>query len=1655
MNKFYTLLVCLILFCSPLIMFAQPANNAFASATDVTALINAACTSSGAYTTIGATADQAKGSCWTNGPNKNVWFKFTATTTTFINVRVKVSGAGETMRYPFVALWTSVPAQLQCMNQVGPAVDLSMSYYGLTTGTTYYISVDTHSGGTYGTFDLCLSDVPDYDYPQGATDVTASLNAGCTSGGLYTTLFATADHSKGSCWNNGPATNRWFKFTATASTFINAQVKVSGAGETMRYPFVALWDASFTQIACQNQNGAAVDISMSYYGLTVGNTYYISVDTHTGGTPGTFDLCVGDVPDYDYPQGAVDVTASINAACATTGVYSTLYASADHAKGTCWNNGPNNNRWFKFTATATTFINAQVKVSGASESMRYPFVALWDASFTQVTCQNQNGAATNISMSYYGLTPGVTYYISVDTHSGGTPGTFDLCLSDVPDYDYPQGAVDLTATINAACGTSGLYNTLYASADHSKGSCWNNGPNYNRWFKFTATATTFINASVKVSGASESMRYPFIAIWDATFTQIACQNQNGAAVDISTSCYGLTPGATYYVSVDTHSGGTPGTFDVCLSDVPDYDYPQGAVDITALNMINAGCTGGGEYSTLYASADHTKGSCWNNGPNYNRWFKFTATATTFISAQVLVSGAGETMRYPFIALWDATFTQIACQNQNGAAVDITMSYYGLTVGNTYYISIDTHSGGTPGTFDVCFTDQPDYDYPQGAVDVTAAMNGCTSGGTYSTLYASADHAKGSCWNNGPNYNRWFKFTASATTFVNAQVVVSGGQTMRYPFLAIWDASFTQIACQNQNGAATDISTSYYGLTPGATYYISVDTHSGGTPGSFDLCLSDQPDYDYPQGAVTLTNLNNFCSTGGLYTTVNASADHSKGSCWNNGPNYNRWFKFTAIYSTTTIQVKVNTNTMRYPFVALWNTSFTQLSCTNQAGAAVDITLNYASLVPGTTYYISVDTHSGGTPGTFDICINDASSVQYYSIGDGDWSNSANWSTTGFGGITAGTTPAIQNIVNIQDHAITVSSAQAAAEIDITTGTTAASNLTVDAATLTVSGKLIVGNTGNNRDVIVNSQNGALLAVTDNATFTRSGGANDFQLNIGNGSSMTVGQDMIWTSSAGTVKTNQLNLNGSGTLTVARDLTLSSTGGMQILHSLNNTSSVTVGRDITFSANAAGLAQIALNNTSNLSLKRNFVRSVSSYGILNCASGATLTFNGGASTQNMLGSTGTGGDGFTYSNVVINNTGGSVFDVTLTGAASMSGALTLTSGLLKTTSANLLTLTPTASSTIGTSATTSYVSGPLAIQKISSGSSVLNFPIGKIADSRPVALTINHSDNTLYAYQAEVFNASANALGYTLPATIDTVSYVHYWTIGRTDAVGTTQSSAGLVGNQTIQLFFGSSDNVTDGANLAVVKNTSAFPSTWFDIGGSGAPAFSGGANLVGSVTSTSAPTAFTSFSTFTLGSKLTGWNGLPIELLSFTAEADGNNVDLKWSTATETKNHFFTIEKSRDAISFVPFQQVDSKALNGNSTSPLNYKTVDTNPFDGMNYYRLKQTDYNGNYKYFNIVSVSVKHKGNVVFNLYPNPNDAKNSTTLEISGMEDNSSVSISMFDLLGKEVFSKTHTTSGTGSNLISINPINKLSAGVYFVTVKNPDNDAVLYKQKLIIR
>ena len=95
---------------------------------------------------------------------------------------------------------------------------------------------------------------------------------------------------------------------------------------------------------------------------------------------------------------------------------------------------------------------------------------------------------------------------------------------------------------------------------------------------------------------------------------------------------------------------------------------------------------------------------------------------------------------------------------------------------------------------------------------------------------------------------------------------------------------------------------------------------------------------------------------------------------------------------------------------------------------------------------------------------------------------------------------------------------------------------------------------------------------------------------------------------------------------------------------------------------------------------------------------------------------------------------------------------------------------------------------------------------------------------------------------------------------------------------------------------------------------------------------------------------------LPIELLSFRGTTDNVKNYLYWSTASETDNHYFTVEKSTDGIIYKMLKVVMGA---GNSTQLINYSYIDDTPENVINYYRLKQTDVNGNSSYSNIISIN------------------------------------------------------------------------------------------------
>ena len=292
-NKFRLLSIITLILIS-VSAYAQPANDNFANSIDVTGIING-CSADAAYTTINGTPDLVAGSNWNNsGPKFNVWFKFTAPASGQINVTVDRGGSKGGQRYTQIAIWQSDgTTQIASERYTYTTEDVAIGALGLTPGATYYISVDSFNTSTFGTFTLCLEDAVDYDFYEGAIDVTGFIN-GCSPDAVYDTRGGTPDRNAGSNWDNsGPKYNRWFKFTAPTTSQINVTVDINGAKGNQRYTQIAIWHADgTTEIASKRYSSITEDVVLSVPGLTSGNTYYISVDSFNSSTFGTFTLCL-------------------------------------------------------------------------------------------------------------------------------------------------------------------------------------------------------------------------------------------------------------------------------------------------------------------------------------------------------------------------------------------------------------------------------------------------------------------------------------------------------------------------------------------------------------------------------------------------------------------------------------------------------------------------------------------------------------------------------------------------------------------------------------------------------------------------------------------------------------------------------------------------------------------------------------------------------------------------------------------------------------------------------------------------------------------------------------------------------------------------------------------------------------------------------------------------------------------------------------------------------------------------------------------------------------------------------------------------------------------------------------------------------------------
>lgn len=152
---------------------------------------------------------------------------------------------------------------------------------------------------------------------------------------------------------------------------------------------------------------------------------------------------------------------------------------------------------------------------------------------------------------------------------------------------------------------------------------------------------------------------------------------------------------------------------------------------------------------------------------------------------------------------------------------------------------------------------------------------------------------------------------------------------------------------------------------------------------------------------------------------------------------------------------------------------------------------------------------------------------------------------------------------------------------------------------------------------------------------------------------------------------------------------------------------------------------------------------------------------------------------------------------------------------------------------------------------------------------------------------------------------------------------------------------------------------------------------------------------------------------LPIELTSFTAKEKNNTIQLNWQTATELNNSHFEIEHSKDGQNFELLDIIEGA---GTTFETQNYSFIDESPLSGINYYRLKQVDYDGAFEYSKTVAVETGKTED--WTLYP----TRSQNEVNVEWAEEYPVTTVSVFDITGKRVFEQKINPEETYSTTIS---------------------------------
>lgn len=550
----------------------------------------------------------------------------------------------------------------------------------------------------------------------------------------------------------------------------------------------------------------------------------------------------------------------------------------------------------------------------------------------------------------------------------------------------------------------------------------------------------------------------------------------------------------------------------------------------------------------------------------------------------------------------------------------------------------------------------------------------------------------------------------------------------------------------------------------------------------------------------------------------------------------------------------------------------------------------------------------------------------------------------------------------------------------------------------------------------------------NGTYTSDGAGGAYSYN-----NISVGASGSWVATSAYDPTINGNLENNGTFTGCSSATgcnytlTSATGTISGSSAMNSMSDFIINDGASYTNTNTGGLNITdrLATTSGTGTFVNGLNGVMSYGgstgnfsITNFTASAnpnTVSYNRTSGNQLIEPTT----DGF-YHNLTINKADG--VDVTTNTVFTINGVLTLTAGDFIMGNQNLIMAD---GATISGGSATSYIqdSGTGELRQLySAAGATLSFPIGDADDYSP----INSFTITSATFGASPFlDFSITDADHPNRDTDNTgaggdddgtaaVAYIsRYWTVSSSDISGPrfdatyTYVDADVTG--------------TEASMVGTIYRTP--PGEAFldwQVGGT-----------VNPISNTISISNIDAFGDLYAMDNTT--DRLPIVLVSFEVQITESTVELEWVTASEENNDFYTIERSTNGQNFIPIEIVEGA---GNSEQLITYRFTDNSPLSGRSFYRLKQTDFNGQFEYSEIRSVFFEGKeSGFDFVVYPNPVTSGQEWRLRFTEGKPTDFLQVLILDASGKS--SKTDYVRT--ENELVINSRN-LRKGIYLIHVSD---------------